>query len=304
MNPTYSIYRLHKKLDDLMKVIDIKKIIDGDKNSNDQIRSYYRINHWAYRHYHSQDGFMHFRICKHGVFTDEDIYHQPDKVYEYIKAGDTVVELGCGQGANLIYLAQSCPEARFMGFDLQPLRKTELPANAQIFEQDYSSLPQIADQSVDVVYGFETVVHCSDKEKVFREMFRILKPGGVMVIYDYDLADRYETYDWYAQTVIALLSKGAACAMIESVEEWNSHFTNSGFTLESITDYTQEILPDLKHLEKKARRAMTRPWLAKLEFALLPEQFTNNIILGWFGYDSGKTGCGHYKEWILRKPTK
>ena len=302
MNNRYSMYRLQTKVDELMKIVDINKIIKGEKNSLDQIRSYYKTNHWAYRHFHSKDGFMHFRICKHGVFTDEDIYNQPDAIYEYIKEGDVVVELDCGQGANLIYLAHSCPDSRFMGFDLQPLRKMELPENAQIFEQDYSSLPQIADQSVDVVFGIETVVHCSDKEKVFREMYRILKPGGVMVIFDYALADRFETFEWYGQTVISLLSKGAACAMIESVEEWNSHFTNSGFTLEQINDYTMELLPDLKNLENKARRAMTHPWLAKLEFALLPSDYTNNIILGWLGYDSAKTGYGKYKEWILRKP--
>ena len=156
MNHNYSIYRLHSKIDELSKFVDLKKIIEGEKNAPEQIRSYYRVNHWAYRHYHCQDGFMHFRVSQNGILTDEDVYHQPDAVYEYIKNGDFVVELGCGQGANLIYLAQSCPEARFMGFDLQPRKKVELPANAEICEQDYSSLPQIADQSVDVVYGIET----------------------------------------------------------------------------------------------------------------------------------------------------
>ena len=31
---------------------------------------------------------MHFRISKNGVFTDEDVYYQPDVVYEYIKKND------------------------------------------------------------------------------------------------------------------------------------------------------------------------------------------------------------------------
>jgi sterol 24-C-methyltransferase len=191
---------------------------------------------------------MHFRISKNGVFTDEDVYHQADAVYEYIKDGDSVVELGCGQGANLLYLAHSCPNARFVGFDLQPRKDLKLPANAQIFEQDYSSLPQIPDASVDVVYGLETLVHCSDKEKVLREIYRIMKPGGVMVNYDYALSDRFETFDWHIQTAIALISKGGASAMIESLDEWNTHFTNSGFTIEKISDYTYELLPDLKRL--------------------------------------------------------
>lgn len=302
MNHSYSIYRLHQKIDDLSKVIDLKKIIEGEKNSNDLIRSYYRINHWAYRHYHSQDGFMHFRISKNGVLTDEDIYHQPDAVYEYIKDGDTVVELGFGQGANLIYLAQSCPTVHFYGFDLQPIKNMEWPDNVEIYEQDYRRLHQIPDQSVSVVYAFETLVHCSEKEKVFQEVFRVLKPGGVMIVYDYALGDRFENYDSYGQTIITLISKGGASAMIESAEEWNNHFTNCGLTVEKVTDYTLSILPDLRRLERKAFKIMSRPWLTKLIFRLTPSLFANNIIVGWLGYDACKTGCGYYNEWVVRKP--
>ena len=46
---------------------------------------------------------------------------------------------------------------------------------------------------------------------------------------------------------------------------------------------------------------MTRPWLAKLEFALLPDQFVSNIILGYLGYDACKSGIGAYPEWVLKK---
>ena len=302
MNQNYSIYRLHSKIDELSKSVNLEKIIEGDKNSPDQIRSYYKINDWAYRHFHSHDGFMHFRISQNGILTDEDVYHQPDAVYKYIKKWALVVELGYGQGANLIYLARSCPESRFMGFDLQSRKKMMLPANVEVFEQNYSCLSQLADQSVDVVYAVETLVHCSDKDKVFREVHRVLKPGGVMVVYDYALTDRFETFDWYGQTVIALISKCGASAMIESSEEWNTHFTDAGFSIEKVSDYTLNLLPDLKRLEQKASHIISHPWLTKLVFKLMPSLFANNIIIGWLGYDSCKTGCGLYKEWILRKP--
>lgn len=303
MNKRYSIYQLHSKVDAMAKFIDLEKLIAGEKNSLDQIRSYFKINHWAYKHYHSQDGFMHFRISMNGTFTDEDIYHQPDVVAEYIKDGDFVLELGCGQGANIQYLAQSFQESSFVGVDLIPLKKDKMPQNVTIYEQDYSSIPQLADNSVDVCYAFETIVHNTDKEKIYREVYRVLKPGGVMIIYDYALASRFETYDPKIQMAIALASKGGAAAMMESLEELNNHYTNCGLEIEKITDYTTNILPDLKHLERKARRAMVHPWLWKIEKALLPEQFVTNIILGWLGYDAAKAGIGCYNEWILRKPS-
>ncbi|MBR4810189.1 MAG: class I SAM-dependent methyltransferase [Bacteroidaceae bacterium] len=302
MNPKYSNYNLHVKVETMEKFLNFDKFIQGEKNSLEQIRSYFRINDWAYRHFHSQDGFMHFRISSSGCFTDEDVYYQPDVVSDFIKAGDVVMELGFGQGANLLYLAHCHPDARFIGVDLSPLKKDKIvPANVTLYQQDYSSLSQFADNSVDVMYAFETIVHNTDKEKIYREVYRVLKPNGIIVIFDYALTDRFETYDADLQKAIALISKGGAAAMIESLEELNTHYTNCGLTIEKCVDHTRATLPDLKRLERKAAKILERRFWAKLMFWLLPDQFVSNIILGYLGYDSGNAGIGSYREWVLRK---
>ena len=302
MNHTYSIYKLHTKIDEMSKFLNLDKYIEGEKNSLDQIRSYYTINHWAFRRYHSQEGFMHFRVSFNGCMTDEDCYFQPDRVSEFIKPGSVVLELGLGQGANLLYLAHSHPDARFYGVDLLPRKNLKLPENVTIFKQDYSSNPQIKDNSVDVVYAFETIVHNTDKEKIFRDVCRVLKPGVVFIVYDYALNSPFETYDPKIQKAIALISKGGASALIESLDEFNTHFINSGLKIEKVTDYTINLLPDLKRLERRAAKVLERPWRARLVFKLFPEQFVTNIILGYLGYDSSKAGIGTYEEWIVRKP--
>ncbi len=302
MNPKYSLYQLHAKIDAMGKFLNLDKYIKGEKNSISQIQSYFTINSWAYHHFHSQDGFMHFRISPNGCYTDEDAFHQPDCVADFIQAGDTVMELGYGYGANLLYLARCHPDADFIGVDLLPLSKDKvIPQNVRTCQQDYSNLSQFADNSVNVVYAFETIVHNTDKEKIYREVCRVLKPGGVLIVFDYALANRLETYDDKIQKAIALISKGGAAAMIESVEELNAHYTNSGLTIEKMQDYTRQILPDLKRLERKAAKILTRPVLARLMFRLLPDQFVTNIILGYLGYDSGNAGICLYKGWVVRK---
>lgn len=302
MNPKYSLYQLHAKIDAMGKFLNLDKYIRGEKNSISQIQSYYTINSWAYHHFHSQDGFMHFRISPNGCFTDEDAFHQPDCVSDFIQAGDTVMELGYGYGANLLYLARCHPDADFIGVDLLPLSKDKvIPQNVRTCQQDYSNLSQFADNSVNVVYAFETIVHNTDKEKIYREVCRVLKPGGVLIVFDYALANRLETYDDKIQKAIALISKGGAAAMIESVEELNAHYTNSGLTIEKMQDYTRQILPDLKRLERKAAKILTHPVLARLMFRFLPDQFVINIILGYLGYDSGNAGICLYKGWVVRK---
>ncbi len=304
MNKNYSLYLLHAKIDAMSKFLNLDKIIEGEKNSHAQIRSYYRINHWAFRFFHSQDGFMHFRVSTKGVFTDEDVYYQPDVVSRYIKPGAKVLELGFGQGANILYLAHSHPDVRFFGLDLFPPEKMKrnLPENVTTYEQDYSDLSQFEDNSIDVAYAFETLVHNSDKEKIFREVHRVLKPGGVFIVFDYALNDKLETYDAHIQKVVALISKGGASAMIESLAELDGHYTNSGLTIEESNDLTREVMPDLKHLERQAAKILDRPLLAKLMFWLLPEQFVSNIILGYLGYDSANANIGTFHNWILRKP--
>ena len=303
MNPKYSLYQLHAKIDAMAKFLNLDKFITGEKNSLDQIRSYFSINAWAYRHFHSQDGFMHFRMSSNGVFTDEDVYRQPDAVSPFIKAGHTVMELGFGQGANISYLARCHPDATFIGLDLLPWKKKkkDIPANITTYEMDYSDLSRFEDNSVDVMYAFETIVHNTDKDKIASEIQRVLKPDGVIVIYDYALAHPFDTYDPHIQKAIALISKGGAAAMIEPLDELTAHYTKCGLKLERSTDFTRDTLPDLKRLERKAAKILERPWLARLMFWLLPDQFVSNIILGYLGYDSGNAGIGTYQEWVFRK---
>ena len=301
MNRRYSKYQLQAKIDWMSRFLNLDRYIEGEKNSLKQIWSYYKVNKWAYTHFHSHDGFMHFRISRNGAFSDEDVYYQPDTVASFINDGDKVLELGFGNGSNLIYLARCFPSAHFTGKDLQRLERNDVPTNVTTLQGDYSDLSQMADNSIDVAFAFETIVHNADKEKIYREVYRVLKPGGVMIVYDYALSAAYDTFDRHTQKAIALISKGCASAMIESLDELNSHYTNSGFEIERSTDFSDETLPDLRRLERKGAKIMSRPWAARAVFALLPEQFVTNIIVGYLGYDSCKSGTITYQEWVLRK---
>ena len=300
MNENYSRHNIRRRVRWLRSYLDLSRITEGEKNSAEEIISYYKINDWAYRHYHSQDGFKHFRISKNGTFADDDVYYQPDTVARYIHDCDTVMELGYGEGANLAYLAKSFPKAKFFGIDLSTTKK-KLPKNVRTYEQNYSSLGQFPDNSVDVVYAFETIVHNTDKMPVFEEVYRVLKPGGVFIIYDYALTAPFETYGEEEQTALTLISKGGCCPLIESVSAWEGYFERCGFKKEGIAYLGKECLPDLKRLERMAEKILNHKRRAKIMFKLFPEMFTSNIIIGYLGYDACNAGLGTYGEWIYRK---
>lgn len=293
---------LKKKLDRIQQFIKIDKIIKGEKNSPRAIRKYYKINKPAYKRFHSNRGFMHFRISKGDTIRENDVYYQPDTISSYIKSGATVVELGPGQGANIFYLSAKHKDATFTGIDLNPPKMPKnAPNNLKLIRENYENMDTIDSQSVDVVFGIETVVHCSDKDRVFSEIYRVLKPNGVFILYDYATVKEFNEYLPYEQTAIDLVSKCGAAARVESDLQWEKHFENGGFEKISKTDFGKNTLPDLHRLFITAKKIIDNDRRVKFVFRFLPKTFTNNILIGYIAEDCVKEGIFYYNEWIYKK---
>ena len=293
---------LENKLERVKKFVKLEKIIDGDKNSPRAIRSYYRINGAAYRRFHSDRGFMHFRVSKGDKMEKDDIFYQPDTVLRHIPRNASVLELGPGHGANLFYLAGKRPDANFIGVDLKPPKKPKTaPNNLSFVRGNYAYLNMIESESVDLAFGIETVVHCSDKDKVFAEVARVLKPNGIFIVYDYVILKAFEEYKPYEQTVIDIISKGGAAARIESDKEWDAHFEKAGLEKIFKTHFSKEVLSDLNRLALTAGRILNSDKRSKLFFKIFPKRFTNNVIIGYLAEDCVKEGLFYYNEWIYKK---
>jgi arsenite methyltransferase len=109
-----------------------------------------------------------------------------------IEEGASVLDLGCGAGTDLLIAAQMVgPEGRAIGIDMTPsmLERARESAramgldNVELHEGLIESLP-LADESVDVVISNGVIDLVPDKEAVFSEIDRVLKPGGRLQIAD------------------------------------------------------------------------------------------------------------------------
>jgi arsenite methyltransferase len=109
-----------------------------------------------------------------------------------IHEGETVLDLGCGAGTDLLIAAQMVgPEGRAIGIDMTSsmLERARESAeqmgldNFELHEGLIESLP-LADESVDVVISNGVIDLVPDKDTVFSEIDRVLRPGGRLQIAD------------------------------------------------------------------------------------------------------------------------
>jgi SAM-dependent methyltransferase len=109
-----------------------------------------------------------------------------------IKAGERVLDVGCGAGLDCLIAAKMAgPGGEVIGFDMtmemiEKARKNAAAAGIKnvSFEQGYSEELSVPDEWADVVISNGAINLSPDKDRVYAEMVRVLKPGGRIQIAD------------------------------------------------------------------------------------------------------------------------
>jgi ubiquinone/menaquinone biosynthesis C-methylase UbiE len=146
-----------------------------------------------------------------------------------LKKGETVLDLGSGAGIDCFMAANKVgAKGRVIGVDMTPEMIKKAVANAKSggyknieFRLGEIEAIPVEDGSVDVVLSNCVINLSTDKQKVFREIFRVLKPGGRFIISDIVLNKKLppkiqKSAEYYAGCVAGAMLKKDYLASIKA----------------------------------------------------------------------------------------
>lgn len=162
----------------------------------------------------------------------------------HLKPGEVVVDLGSGGGIDVLLAAKKVgPTGRAIGIDMTPemieRAKTNAVkagvANAEFHLARMEAMP-LPDASADVLISNCVLNLAPDKPAVFREMFRVLKPGGRVAVSD--IALKKALPDELAQSVAAYV--GCVAGAIE-IAEYERLLREAGFETVQVIDAKKDL---------------------------------------------------------------
>src|SRR4030043_2442360 len=154
--------------------------------------------------------------------------------YASLKEGETVLDLGSGAGFDCFLAAKKVgPKGKVIGVDmtqemLDRARENVLKSdykNVEFRLGEIDNLP-VADNSVDLIISNCVINLVPDKKRVFKEAYRVLKPGGRIMVSDIVLFKKL----CFPNGVIDVLDAQGSCitgAIMK--EEYIGSIENAGF---------------------------------------------------------------------------
>lgn len=164
------------------------------------------------------------------------------------KQGKKILDAGCGIGGTVIYLAKKYPHINFTGItvvtDHIEIAKNLAKENQVSINTDFILMDFIntgfPSNHFDAIYLVESSCYALKKHILIREMYRILKPGGTLVIIDVFLTN--VKLNPFLKNIYFWFCKGWGLPNLIKLEEFKDSLKTEGFREIVTRDLTKNVI--------------------------------------------------------------
>jgi tocopherol O-methyltransferase len=278
----------------------------GEDSRNAMVSDYYdQMQRFYGRLWHPSA--VHYGLWEADVRTHDEAVRRMD---EHVGSrlgladGSQVVDAGCGIGGTCFALARR-HRHRMIGLTLSPDQLARAVARRAAFRDgptpDFLVRSYMrtgfADGSIDGVYGIESICYAEPRRSFFDEAFRILRPGGRLVVADGFVGRRSPSID----RDIQIFCTGVAVTSLCSVEQFVADAEAAGFRDVDVTDLTALVEASAVRIHRLCRFGMMMVGIAGFLMEA-PPQWYSHCHAGLVQLGLVRSGGMRYYSMAATKP--
>lgn len=274
------------------------------------VQTYYKHTRFDYRVIWDRSGLpaLHFGYYDENASKHPNALNNMNRVMADavgIQKGENVLDAGCGVGHAAFWLSTN-RQANVTGLSIVPeqirdARQYALKRSGPVPEfvvGDFLNMP-FPDAQFDVVWACESFCHATDKSRFFSEAYRILKPGGRIVIADYLRTTRPLPND--QEQLIAAWLNPQAIPDIGTEEEYRNFAGSAGFLEYTAKDITKNVLVSLRNLHNLCKK-WHYPGRIMLTLGIVNQIRYNNLLASIRQYEAVQANAWFYAIQTAVKP--
>lgn len=271
-------------------------------------------------------GGVHYGYDFNGKNANESLKKAYYEAFDHLDIVEgKILDCGCGVGAGLYLLAPLHPKIFFTGVSIAPgqiktatkrANKAGLK-NVKYITEDYLDIP-FNSESFDGIIGIETFCHVDDKlkPKLFSELYRVLRNGGRVAVFDAFLSDKKPDKMFMLSKHKKIFRGWNLPDKISTNRFFSNQAASNGFKIIKKNNITRRILDWSKEVKKRVIFAKPLVPIVKkfiawkksgISLPLISQiGFDNKNILDFvytaeYQYDMFKSGDVEYWEVVIEK---